>query len=115
MAENAWLNFHCETDKQARVATFHHTGTEWQLVEVAADPLPEGGAIPGRISMTGTFGIANGYPGCPGCGADSYARCGACGELNCWRSRSTSHTCASCGNHAPVSGAIESMDAMDVA
>jgi hypothetical protein len=51
MAENAWLNFYCETDKQVRVATFRLVGKEWHLIEVSADPLPEGGAIPGRISL----------------------------------------------------------------
>jgi hypothetical protein len=115
MAENAWLTFHCETDKQARVATFRHNGDEWQLTEIAADALPEGGAMPGRISMTGTFGFGEGYAGCPGCGAGGYARCGTCGELSCWRGATPDHTCPSCGNHQRIDGPIERADAMDVA
>jgi hypothetical protein len=115
MAENAWLNFYCETDKQVRVATFRLVGKEWHLIEVSADPLPEGGAIPGRIPMTGPFGDSSDYTGCPGCGAETYVRCGACGEVGCWHRASVTHTCAKCGNHATVEGVIESIDAMDVA
>ncbi|SFF14229.1 hypothetical protein SAMN05421541_106357 [Actinoplanes philippinensis] len=115
MAESAWLTFHCETGKQARVATFRHTGGEWQLAEVSADALPEGGTIPGRITKTGPFGIASDYTGCPGCGADSYVRCGECGEMCCWRTSTSHHTCPGCGNHGQVSGRIRSAEAMDVA
>lgn len=118
MADNAWLNFHCSTHHQTRIATFRHNGKEWQLAEVAADPLPEvpeGGGIAGRIPMTGKFGIARDYPGCPGCGADSYARCGNCAELGCWRSTSKTYKCAKCGHGGRVSGRIDSANAMDVA
>ena len=115
MPENAWLNFHCSTDKRVRVATFHHTGKEWQLTEVSAEPVPEGGAIPGRIEMKGQFGTAAGYKGCPGCGAGDYVHCGACDELGCWRRKEKFYTCANCGNHARVGGAIASLNAMDVA
>ncbi len=115
MAENAWLNFHCETDKQTRIATFRLSGTTWELTEVAADPLPESGVVPGRIEMSGQFNTASGYAGCPGCGADNFVRCGGCGELNCWRRANTHHTCAKCGNHGKVQGSIQSLDAMEVA
>jgi hypothetical protein len=115
MSDSAWLNFYCETDKQARVATFRRTGGEWRLAEVSADALPEGGAIPGRIAMTGSFGIAGDYAGCPACRADSYVRCGECGEMCCWRSNTTHHTCAKCGSHGRVQGHIDSAEAMDVA
>ncbi|MFI1993370.1 hypothetical protein [Actinoplanes sp. NPDC020271] len=115
MAENAWLNFHCETGRETRVATFRRRGTAWELTEVATDPLPEGGAIPGRIAMSGEFRTASGYPGCPGCGADNFVRCGGCGELNCWRSSAAEHTCANCGHHGRVQGTIASLDAMEIA
>ncbi|GAA2687346.1 hypothetical protein [Actinoplanes palleronii] len=115
MAESAWLNFHCGTDKQTRLATFHHNGTEWLLAEVSAEPLPEGGAMPGRIAMTGQFGLAPGYTGCPGCAAVNFVRCGSCAELGCWVGASVDFTCGNCGIQGPVVGTIESLDAMDVA
>ena len=115
MAESAWLIFHCETDKQTRIATFRHTGKEWQLAEVSADTVPEGGAIPGRITMNGRFGVARSYAGCPGCGAASYVHCGGCRELGCWRPGAKYYTCANCGNRSRVAGRLSSADAMDVA
>ena len=115
MAENAWLNFYCETDKRTRVASFHLSGKEWQITEVSTDPLPEGGEVPGRIEMKGTFGIAKGYEGCPGCGADSYVRCGTCNELGCWRSGTKWYTCPGCGVRDRVGGTLTWLNAMDVA
>lgn len=115
MAESAWLNFHCGTDKKTRIATFQLAGKEWRLTEVSADPLPEEGVMPGRIAMTGQFGVATGYTGCPGCKALFYVRCGKCTELSCWVGGSADFTCGSCGNHGSVAGSIESLDAMDVA
>ncbi|WP_436534189.1 hypothetical protein [Actinoplanes sp. HUAS TT8] len=115
MAETAWLNFHCETDGLARVATFRRVRKEWRLAEVAADPLPEGGTVPGRIEMAGKFGTAPDYAGCPGCGANGYVRCGNCGEIGCWRTSATHHRCPNCGYQSVVSGAIESVDAMEIA
>jgi hypothetical protein len=114
MAENAWLNFRCETDKKTRIATFRHVGGEWRLTEVGADTLPEEATIPGRVAMTGSFGIDPGYAGCPGCEADKYVLC-HCGTLACWRSANTHHTCPSCGNRGKVEGAISSLDAMEIA
>ncbi|MEV0895332.1 hypothetical protein [Actinoplanes sp. NPDC049802] len=115
MPESAWVNFYCETDKKVRVASFRRSEEVWQLVEVGTDVMPEGGAIPGRIAMTGAFGIAPGYTGCPGCRVDSYAGCGRCGELNCWRAGSPQMICAGCGEINPITHSLSSASAMDVA
>jgi len=126
--ENAWVRFTCSTDRRARVATFRHSGAEWQLVSVSRQPssgvefgspprvdsTPDGPVPTGTLGVNGPFGIAPDYRGCPGCGNDSYVRCGSCGELGCWRSSKPHFTCGACGNGGEVSGSIQSINALDV-
>src|SRR5690349_10192891 len=59
--------FYCVADKQARLASFRRMNTEWQLTWVDDSPIPEGDGGVDAVSMSGTFGIATDYPGCPGC------------------------------------------------
>jgi len=112
--QNAWVRFTCSTDRSARVATFRKSGAEWRLVSVSRQPsAPDNPAPAGALGVTGPFGTAPEYDGCPGCGNDSYARCAVCGGLGCWRSSKTSFTCGVCGNGGKVSGSIQSINALD--
>jgi len=112
--ENAWVRFTCSTDRGVRVATFRHSGAEWQLVSVSRQPSEPDSPVPaGKLGVNGPFGIAPDYRGCPGCGNDSYVRCGTCGELGCWRSSKPYFTCGACGNGGEVSGSIKSINALD--
>jgi predicted RNA-binding Zn-ribbon protein involved in translation (DUF1610 family) len=113
MAQRAWVQMYCGQDRRARVATFQLFAEEWQIFSVGGpEPSAEGAA--GGLPVSGAFGISTGYEGCPGCGADSYARCGACRQLGCWRSSEPVFTCGNCGHGGPVSGRIESLGALDV-
>ena len=116
----AWVRFHCATSSSAgdgpagpaRVATFRRVGEVWQLTAVD-DDAPGAPASAGGLPVTGPFGLSPEYRGCPGCGSDSYVRCGRCGGLGCWRSSDPIFRCGACGHRGPVSGPIESLGALD--
>jgi hypothetical protein len=114
MAERskAWVRMYCSTDRQARVATFRRAGREWQLTTVGG-PAPSTSSAAGKLPVAGSFGISPEYPGCPGCRSDSYARCGNCNQIGCWRSSESYFRCGNCGDGGQVSGSIESLGAMD--
>jgi hypothetical protein len=113
-AGTAWVWMYCSGDRRARVATFRLSAEEWQLTAVGGpEPVGEGGGG-GGLPVSGRFGLAPGYRGCPGCGSDAYVRCGSCGGLGCWRSSETHQTCGNCGNRGPVDGAIDSLGALDL-
>jgi hypothetical protein len=99
----------------ALIATFRRVGEQWQLTAVDDDtPSAPGAPAPsGSLPVTGPFGLSPEYRGCPGCGSDSYVRCGACGGLGCWRSSDPIFRCGACGHRGPVSGPIESLGALD--
>jgi hypothetical protein len=109
--QSAWVRFTCSTDRSARVATFRKSGAQWQLAAVSEQAEAPGGA--GSLDVAGPFGIAPEYRGCPGCGNDSFVRCGGCGGLGCWRSAKAYFSCGVCGNEGEVSGSIESISALD--
>ncbi len=117
----AWVRFHCATSASSagdgpasppRVATFRWAGEEWRLTSVD-DDAPGAPASAGALPVTGPFGRSSEYRGCPGCGNDSYVRCGRCGGLGCWRSSDPIFRCGACGHRGPVSGTIESLGALD--
>jgi hypothetical protein len=110
-AGTAWVRMYCATDRQARVATFRRSGREWQLASVGG-PAPAGGGG-GGLPVSGGFGFAPDYAGCPVCRNDSYVRCSGCGQLGCWRSSEPMFTCGNCGQRGKVEGAIDSLGALD--
>jgi len=48
--------------------------------------------------VSGSLQAADGYPGCPYCGQNSFARCGACKKISCWGGGSTGFICPWCGH-----------------
>jgi hypothetical protein len=109
-ARTAWVRMYCSQDRQARVATFRQAGTEWQLASVGG-PAPAGTGA-GGSPVSGTFGYAPGYRGCP-CGSNSYVRCSGCGELGCWQHGASYFTCGNCGVGGYPSGSLDSLGAID--
>jgi hypothetical protein len=113
MAQRAWVRMFCAKDRQARVATFHRAGAEWQLLSVDGSA-PSPSLAAGGLPVAGSFGIAPEYRGCPACGSDGYVRCTSCGQLSCWDSNHQRFACGNCESGGPVSGRIESLGALDI-
>jgi hypothetical protein len=58
-----------------------------------------------RTDIRGSFGLADGYPGCPSCEQRGFVQCGACEELGCWES-SEMYTCPWCQRTSGIAGEI---------
>ncbi len=58
--------------------------------------------------LKGSFDVAEGYPGCPGCANRAFAKCNACSGLGC-SSGQGYWTCPHCGLGGPLSGSITSL------
>jgi hypothetical protein len=58
--------------------------------------------------VDGSFGMAEGYPGCPGCANRSFAQCNLCSGLGCSTGQGY-WTCPHCGVGGPLEGSITSL------
>lgn len=56
--------------------------------------------------ITGGFGFASEYPGCPHCRHKSVFRC-SCGKVACWDSESLKVTCPWCRQTGTLGGTID--------
>lgn len=65
-----------------------------------------------RSTISGSFNTDDDYPGCPSCGAPSFVRCGACGQMGCWRSP-TRYRCPWCSDEGTVEGYITELSSSD--
>ena len=63
-----------------------------------------------RGKISGKFGFANAYPGCPHCHARCIFQC-ACGKAACWDGDSKTVVCPWCEHKIALQGEIESLDA----
>lgn len=52
---------------------------------------------------------AQGYPGCPHCGATSFICCGSCGRMTCWKGERYA-SCQWCGAGGDVGQATDKFD-----
>ncbi len=50
----------------------------------------------GNTQVHGNLYCTKEYPGCPYCEADSFVRCGSCGNYSCWHNEETV-VCPWCG------------------
>jgi hypothetical protein len=107
----AWAAMRCARTRGDLVARFARQGTEWQLAELTPveESVDSGEA---RLHISGSFGLAPGYEGCPGCQARGFVECIKCGSLSCWP-QTSEYTCGWCGNQGPVSGQIEAIEIVD--
>lgn len=66
-----------------------------------------------RGEIKGSFGFSEGYPGCPHCQASNVVKCGKCGQLSCWDTRSNTMVCPypNCGNRGEISGSFDRLSA----
>lgn len=64
-------------------------------------------------SVNGGLLLDSGFPGCPRCGANSFALCSQCGKLSCWSTTSPHWRCDwfPCTATGSPSGSITSFTA----
>ena len=85
MANQVFVVMHCADTGRPMTARFIKEHDYWNLAEVhrrESQDMAETPDAPERL--TGNFGLASEFAGCPECGNRSYVRCGPCGELGCW-------------------------------
>jgi predicted RNA-binding Zn-ribbon protein involved in translation (DUF1610 family) len=103
-----FISLVCSHTREPSVGRFVWTGSAYTLV--AASRQRPGSVIPGENQqqrIDAAFGTAEDYPGCPGCGADGFVRCGQCRKLGCWDDSWELFTCPRCGNSGRVTGEID--------
>jgi hypothetical protein len=111
---SAFVPMGCSRTKVKAVArfAFREPGT-WQLAEMRVAAVPASRAASRPQDLTGTFEVLPSYAGCPQCAAPGFVRCGACGELSCYRSDQAIFSCSWCPNSGPVAGTITSLSRLD--
>lgn len=107
-----FISLVCSHTRNPSVGRFVWTGSGYALV--AASPQRPGSTTPdeGRGQIEAEFGTAADYPGCPGCGASGFVRCGQCTKLACWESSWEVFHCPRCGNSGRVTGTIDRLSDM---
>lgn len=63
-----------------------------------------------RSEITGTFGFAPAYPGCPFCQAKGIARC-TCGKVACWDGTQPTMICPWCWATQTLEGPLRHLNA----
>jgi hypothetical protein len=61
-----------------------------------------------RSEITGSFGFAQAYPGCPHCRAQAAFKCG-CGKVSCWDGEGSTVICPWCGASGHIGGTAETL------
>ena len=61
-----------------------------------------------RAEVTGSFGFAPGYPGCPFCKAPGIVRC-RCDMVSCWDGETREVHCPWCGRTSRIEGTIDAL------
>jgi hypothetical protein len=100
----------CRTEKQLYGMRVQEVGGDW--VRTWAFPIREELAVQegfDKVSLQGSFGVTEDYPGCPYCGTKMFFVCGACGKLNCYHGEKITK-CLWCMRSAET----ESKDTLDV-
>jgi len=85
----------------------------WQLAEVRIREMPASATASRPDDLRGAFVVSATYAGCPECGAGTFVRCGACGQLSCYKPDDGLFSCAWCKNTGPVAGEITSVSRID--
>jgi hypothetical protein len=102
----------CAVTRQPQVGRFESRGEGWVLIGISRQR-------PGSVfraeetkGMSGEFGIAPDYKGCPSCGATEYAQCGRCSSMACYDPSRRALRCPTCGQQGPVDGYIERVSSL---
>ncbi|HVY09529.1 MAG TPA: hypothetical protein VHB18_05230 [Mycobacteriales bacterium] len=102
----------CQRSRDDLIGRFDHIDGWWMLASTDRATSSWSNNAAG-YGVVGDFGVYYRYPGCKGCGADSWVRCGRCERLSCWDTAAPAHTCPWCGNRGIVSGLVRSLTAVD--
>jgi LSD1 subclass zinc finger protein len=107
MARQAYVLVRCAQTGRAFMGCFVEQGERWNLAEMHYTEVsdPSGGRQT-LASLTGQFGVADEFAGCPDCKNQSYVRCGSCRELACW-SGDKDFRCIVCNARGVVTGGIK--------
>lgn len=62
-----------------------------------------------KASISGSFRLAPGFPGCPYCRAGGFFRC-QCGRIGCWDQQSMQVVCPWCKTKCELGGEISRLD-----
>ncbi len=102
-----FIGLMCSHTRMPSVGRFVWDGSAYGLV--AASRQRPGSSLPAesRGQIQATFGTTPQYPGCPGCGASGFVRCGQCQNLSCWEEAWEVFHCPTCGNSGKVVGVID--------
>ena len=103
----------CSSHRQPAVIRFRWNGAAYDAV--GASKQRPGSVIPaesGNGAVSGSFGVAEEYSGCPYCRANNFVRCGRCKELSCYDTSWETFHCAHCGNAGRVTGTIETVSGL---
>jgi len=106
MAKQVFVVMQCAQTRRSMTARFIEQGDWWNLAELhTRESQDTTEASEDSERLTGNFGVAGEFSGCPECGNKAYVRCGTCGELSCWPG-SGSFVCPGCGVKSEVEGSI---------
>jgi hypothetical protein len=112
MPGQVFVSIRCVRTGRSMLGRFIDQGGCWNLAEVRVVGQGTSPAGHDQARLTGSFGIAAGYLGCPDCGNRDYVRCNRCGGLTCWYG-SSDFLCMTCGLRAAVSGGIAEVNVDD--
>lgn len=102
-----FIGLSCCHTRMPGVGRFVWNGTAYALVAVSRQRPGSTPPVEPRGQIQAAFVTTPDYPGCPGCGARSFVRCGRCQRLGCWEDSWAIFHCPTCGNSGPVSGVID--------
>jgi len=112
----AYVKIACGTTRRLLIGRFRRLPGEQPVWELTTTFAQSRQADPGESAsigeLTGTFGPAATYEGCPQCSARSFVKCGKCQRLSCWTGAGW-FSCGWCGDAGPVNDRIRSVSQAD--
>ncbi len=102
----------CAVTGQPQVGRFESRGEGWMLIGISRQRPGSVFHAEEAAGISGSFGVAPDYKGCPSCGAMEYAQCGCCSTMACYDTSRRILRCPSCGRQCPVDGYIEQVSSL---
>lgn len=102
----------CAVTGQPQVGRFESRDEGWMLIGISRQRPGSVFHAEQTAGISGSFGVAPDYKGCPSCGAMEYAQCGCCSTMACYDTSRRVLRCPSCGRQGPVDGYIEQVSSL---